>query len=208
MNSTRPRFVYYKDFGKVTQDGFLNEAEKKKASKLSLTENASMYIENKGQGKFELHELPVMAQVSSMNGMQVMDANQDGYLDIVYVGNNFGNEVAMGRYDASNGGVLLGGPNGFKYVVNSGILVPGDAKAFVGIQIGNELAYIALQNRGAMKVFKPANPMMKVNVPSGKDFSYLFKGHKQKIAWTYGASYLSQSSQAQAFIPEGAKLVQ
>jgi hypothetical protein len=208
MNSTRPRFVYYKDFGKVTQDGFLNEAEKKKANKLSLTENASMYIENKGQGKFELHELPIMAQVSSMNGMQVMDVNQDGYLDIVYVGNNFGNEVAMGRYDASNGGVLLGGPHGFQYVVNSGIMAPGDAKALVGIQIGNELAYIALQNRGAMKVFKPANPVMKVNVPSGKDYSYVFKGRKQKIAWTYGASYLSQSSQAQAFIPVGAKLVQ
>jgi hypothetical protein len=208
MNSTRPRFVYYKDFGQVTQDGFLNESEKKKASLLSMTENASMYIENKGQGKFELHELPIMAQVSAMNGMQVMDVNQDGYLDIIYIGNNFGNEVAMGRYDAANGGVLLGSAKGFQYVPNSGILVPGDAKALVGIQIGNELAYVALQNRGAMKVFKPINPMQKANIPFGKDFSYQFKGHKQKIAWTFGASYLSQSNQAQSFIPVGATLAQ
>jgi hypothetical protein len=149
-----------------------------------------------------------MAQVSALNGMQVMDVNQDGYLDIVYVGNNYGNEVAMGRYDASNGGVLLGGPKGFQYVVNSGVLVPGDAKALVGIQIGNELAYVALQNRGSMKVFKPMNPMQKVNVPAGKDFTYIYKGHKQRISWTYGASYLSQSNQSQAFVPVGAKLVQ
>jgi hypothetical protein len=208
MNSTRPRFVYYKDFGKVTQEGFLNEAEKKKANKLTLTENASMYIENKGQGKFELHELPEMAQVSSLNGMQVLDVNQDGYLDIVYVGNNYGNEVSMGRYDASNGGVLIGGPKGFHALVNSGILVPGDAKSLVGIQIGNEIAYVALQNRGVMKVFKPKNPMQKANVPIGKDFTYSYKGHKQRIAWTYGASYLSQSNQSQAFIPAGAKLMQ
>ncbi|MBP6093842.1 MAG: VCBS repeat-containing protein, partial [Cytophagaceae bacterium] len=208
MNSTRARFVYYKDFGKVTQEGFLNEAEKKKANKLTLTENASMYIENKGQGKFDLHELPVMAQVSALNGMQVMDVNQDGYLDIVYVGNNYGNEVAMGRYDASNGGVLIGGPKGFKAVANSGVLVPGDAKSLVGIQIGNDLAYVALQNRGAMKVFKPLTPMQKASVPVGKDFTYVYKGRKQRIAWTYGASYLSQSNQSQAFIPAGAKLVQ
>ena len=208
MNSTRPRFVYYKDFGKVTQETFLNESEKKKAQKLVVMENASMYIENKGQGKFELHELPAMAQVSAMNGMQVLDANQDGYLDILYIGNNFGNEVAMGRYDASNGGVLLGGPKGFQYVLHSGILVPGDAKALVGIQIGNGLAYVALQNRGAMKVFKPVTSWVKATVPPGKDFSYVFKGRTQKVAWTYGASYLSQSNQSQAFIPAGAKLMQ
>jgi hypothetical protein len=137
-----------------------------------------------------------------------MDVNQDGYLDIVYVGNNYGNEVAMGRYDASNGGVLIGGPKGFQAVANSGVLVPGDAKSLVGIQIGNDLAYVALQNRGAMKVFKPLTPMQKANVPVGKDFTYVFKGRKQRIAWTFGASYLSQSNQSQAFIPAGAKLVQ
>jgi hypothetical protein len=208
MNSTRPRFVYYKDFGKVTQETFLNDSEKKKANKLTLTENASMYIENKGQGKFELHELPVMAQVSAMNGMQVMDVNADGYLDILYIGNNYGNEVSMGRYDASSGGVLLGGPKGFTYRNQSGLFVPGDAKALVGIQIGNELAYVALQNRGAMKVFKPKGSYVKADVKSGADFTYSFKGHKQKIAWTYGSSYLSQSGQSQAFIPVGSKLVQ
>jgi hypothetical protein len=208
MNSTRPRFVYYKDFGKVTQETFLNDSEKKKASKLALTENASMYIENKGQGKFELHELPVMAQVSAMNGMQVMDVNADGYLDILYIGNNYGNEVSMGRYDASSGGVLLGGSKGFTYRSQSGLFVPGDAKALVGIQIGNELAYVALQNRGAMKVFKPKGSYVKAAVKSGSDYTYSFKGHKQKIAWTFGSSYLSQSSQSQAFIPAGAKLFQ
>jgi len=86
--------------------------------------------------------------------------------------------------------------------------VPEDAKALVGIQIGTDLAYVALQNRGAMKVFKPITPFVKASVSAGKDFSYLFKGRKQKIGWTFGASYLSQSNQAQRFIPAGAKLAQ
>jgi hypothetical protein len=206
LNSTRQRWIYYKDYGKVTQEDFLTEKEKPKATKLSITENASMYIENLGGGKFKPKALPDMAQLSSMNGMQILDVNADGYLDIIYIGNNFANEVAMGRYDASNGGVLLGNGKGFTYAQNSGLLVPADAKSLVGIQVGSELAFVALQNRGPMKVFKPQGSFVKAAVKPGTSFSYTLNGHKQKIDWNYGSSYLSQSANAQAFLPKGAKL--
>lgn len=66
-----------------------------------------------------------MAQISAMNGIQIKDINQDGHLDIMYVGNNYANEVFMGRYDASNGGVLLGNGKGkFAYLDESGLLCP------------------------------------------------------------------------------------
>jgi hypothetical protein len=139
--------------------------------------------------------------------MQILDVNSDGYLDILYVGNNFANEVAMGRYDASNGGVLLGNGKGFTYAQNSGMMVSADAKSLVGIQVGSELAFIAFQNRGPMRVFKPQQGVfVKANVKLGQAFSYTFKGHKQKVDWNYGSSYLSQSASAQTFIPKGAKL--
>jgi hypothetical protein len=206
LNSTRQRWVYYKDYGKITQDDFLTEKEKAKASKLSFTENASMFIENQGGGHFKAKALPDMAQLSSLNGMQIVDVNADGYLDILFVGNNYANEVAMGRYDASNGGVLLGHGKGFTYAQNSGMMVPADAKSLVGIQVGSELAFIALQNRGPMKVFKPRGSFVKAAVKPGTSFSYSLKGHKQRIDWNYGSSYLSQSASAQAFIPKEAKL--
>jgi hypothetical protein len=206
LNSTRQRWVYYKDYGKITQDDFLTEKEKAKASKLSFTENASMYIENLGGGHFKAHDLPDMAQVSAMNGMQILDVNADGYLDILFVGNNYANEVAMGRYDASNGGVLLGDGKGFTYAQHSGMLVPADAKSLVGIQVGSELVFLALQNRGPMKAFRLNTSLEKAAVKPGQSFTYTFKGHKQKVDWNYGSSYLSQSASAQAFIPKGAKL--
>jgi hypothetical protein len=182
LNSTRQRWVYYKDYGKITQDDFLTEKEKAKASKLSFTENASQYIENLGGGHFKAHDLPDMAQVSAMNGMQILDVNADGYLDILFVGNNYANEVAMGRYDASNGGVLLGDGKGFTYAQHSGMLVP------------------------AMKAFRLNTSLEKAAVKPGQSFTYTFKGHKQKVDWNYGSSYLSQSASAQVFIPKGAKL--
>lgn len=207
LNSTRARYVYYKDFGLATQETLLSEAEKSKAQKVSFIENASVYIENLGKGRFKIHELPALAQVSAINGMQVIDINQDGYLDILYVGNNYANEVSSGRYDASNGGVLLGNGKGeFNFYQNSGLLVIGDAKSFLGIQLGkDQLAYVAFQNRGPMRIFKPLKPFEKI-ASSGKDYSYLFAGKKQHISWTNGSSYLSQSQNSQLFAPKGAKL--
>jgi hypothetical protein len=206
LNATRQRFVYYKEFGVVSQDKFFLDTEKAKAKLISMTENASIYIENLGDGKFKSHELPRLAQVSAMNGMQVLDINQDGNLDVVYIGNNYGNEVAMGRYDASNGGVLLGDGHGkFTYQSGSGIFVPGDAKSFVRLRLGkDQLAFVALQNRGKMYAFKPKKAFD--FLPVSQDFSYTFKGKTQKVAWTYGASYLSQSQLAQSFVPHGAQL--
>jgi len=149
--TTKKRWVYFKDYGKTTQVQFFTEEEKKKAKIASFNSNASVWIENLGKGKYKVHELPVEAQFSCINAIEIMDVNRDKNLDIVFAGNNFGNEVFIGRYDASNGGVLLGnGKGGFTFYRDSGFEVPGDAKSL--IRINNQL--IAGQNRGAIKVFK------------------------------------------------------
>ncbi len=40
------------------------------------------------------------------------DVNGDGNLDILMVGNDYGNEVFVGRYDAFKGALLLGNGKG------------------------------------------------------------------------------------------------
>lgn len=152
--TTKKRWVYFKEYGKVTQSEFFTEEEKATYKVSSFNSNASVWIENLGGGKFKTHELPVEAQFSCINAIQIMDVNNDKNLDIVYVGNNYGNEVFIGRYDASNGGVLLGnGKGAFTFYRDSGFLVPGDAKSL--IRINNQL--IAGQNRGSIKVFNKIN---------------------------------------------------
>jgi len=211
LNQTRQRWVYYKDFGKVTQENFFLATEKEKASKISMQENGSIWIENLGSGKFKTHLLPTMAQISAINGIQVADINQDGHLDILYVGNNYANEVFMGRYDASNGGVLLGNGKGkFTYLDQSGLFVPQDAKSLITIDLGQRgLAFIASQNRGKMHAFASMDKAWtRFNIPKGiQGFEYQFKGLNQRVEWTYGSSYLGQSANGQAFLPNGAKLI-
>jgi hypothetical protein len=211
LNQTRQRWVYYKDFGQITQENFFIATEKEKAKKISMQENASIWIENVWDGKFKTHTLPMMAQISAMNGIQVKDINQDGHLDIMYVGNNYANEVFMGRYDASNGGVLLGNGKGkFTYLNQSGLFVAQDAKSLISIDLGKKgLAFIASQNRGKMHAFTSLDhTWTRLNIPKGvQGFEYQFKGQKQRVEWTYGSSYLGQSANGQAFLPAGAKLM-
>lgn len=211
LNQTRQRWVYYKDFGKITQENFFLPTEKEKATKISMQENASIWIENIGAGKFKTHILPMMAQISAMNGIQVKDMNQDGHLDIMYVGNNYANEVFMGRYDASNGGILAGNGKGkFTYLNQSGLFVPQDAKSLISIDLGQKgLAFIASQNRGKMHAFVSADKAWtRLIIPKGiQGFVYQFKGQSQRVEWTYGSSYLGQSANGQAFLPNGAKIV-
>ena len=116
----------------------------------------SSFLENLGNGKFKVHELPLLAQIAPVNGMLVDDVNNDGKLDLLMVGNDYGNEVFSGRYDAFNGLILLGdGNGGFDPLRSndSGFLVPGDAKSMAMLHDGRgQPIYLSTQNRGKLKV--------------------------------------------------------
>jgi len=69
---------------------------------------ASSYIENKGNGNFEIRKLPNPAQISCINGIVADDFNKDGHLDLVVAGNLYVTEVETTRNDASYGQFLAG----------------------------------------------------------------------------------------------------
>jgi hypothetical protein len=167
------------------------------------------YIENLGDGKFGIKALPRPVQYAPVNGFQVDDINNDGNLDLMLVGNDFGNEIISGRYDALNGVVLLGNGKGdFKALttLESGFVVPGDAKALARLNGDNKDYFIATQNRDSLKVytktmhagadrikFKPAIDDVYVN------FVYS-SGEIEKREFYHGSGYLTQSSRS-IFIP-------
>ena len=117
----------------------------------------SVLMLNTGNMDFEPIDLPLEAQLGPINDFLVLDLNQDGNLDIMAVGNNYGNEVFVGHLDALNGLVLLGdGSGGFKVVKNaqSGFNVPFDAKRLVRLKIGSgKDLFIASQNRDTLMVY-------------------------------------------------------
>lgn len=196
----RKRFSSYREFGLTNMDSLFSEAERSGALELRANHLETSYIENLGDGSFKMSPLPIQAQLAPVNGIIATDVNQDNELDIVLVGNDYGNEVNMGQYDALLGLVLLGDGNGHftpLSVGTSGFLVKGDAKALVSLMTaeGKELL-IASQNRGPLSVFSPQHINQNfIDARAGdyKALLYYPGGKRQFVNIAYGSGFLSQS---------------
>ena len=76
--------------------------------KLVCRETRYVWLENKCKGKFQLHELPIEAQVAPVNTILCADVDGYGYKDLIIAGNEYQTEVSTGRYDASYGLLIKG----------------------------------------------------------------------------------------------------
>lgn len=155
----RSKFNTYKGYAKADIETLFNEKELEGAQTFTGNFDRSVYLENLGNGKFNLKELPWEAQMAPINSITITDFNNDGNDDVMLVGNDYGNEVFIGKYDASNGFLLEGDGQGNFNVVDiqkSGFVTQGDTKDIVLLKNANgKNPYIVVsQNRGPVQVFK------------------------------------------------------
>jgi hypothetical protein len=169
---------------------------------------ATSYLENLGGGKFQLHELPLAAQLAPVHGLLAEDFNGDGYTDLLLSGNDFGTEVGMGRYDALNGLLLLGdGKGNFAPTTmqQSGICIPGDAKSLAAVHGSDGSLLVASgQNKGKLQMLKAGKKLGTVGLQPN-DFAAILKfgdGRTMRMEAPYGQGFLSQSSRT-LFLPTG-----
>ena len=166
---------------------------------MSITCLTSSFIENLGNGKFNISELPMEVQLAPINGILTQDFNEDGLTDILLIGNDYGNSLFWGRYDALNGLFLLNaGNNTFtpKPYRDSGFFVPGDARALVQIPTSfNKSLIVASQNQDSLMVFKLEHSQIIKSVSKDVAWALLYQGNKErKVEFYHGNAYLSQSS--------------
>lgn len=193
----RKKFNAYKTYAKAT----IHEIVPRIKDSLVLKANylSTSFFENKGNGKFTVHALPPVAQMAPIYGMVGEDINGDGNLDLILSGNDYGNEITNGHYDAMNGLVLLGDGKGNFHpqsLQQAGLYIPGDAKALVGLTVNNNYALAATQNKGPLKIFglTNTNKIFRFNDDDVSTLVYLKNGKKRKHEIYYGTSFLSQSS--------------
>ncbi len=202
MNTIRKKFDNYQKFANAGIKDILSSEELKDALILKANYLKTSYIENLGEGKFKVSTLPIQAQTAPINGMLVEDFDADGNLDVLMVGNDFGNEVSVGRLDAFNGLLLKGDGNGkFKVVTisESAFCVSGDAKGLVRVtnSLGKPLI-MAPQNRADLKTFSGAKSLTTKPLQTNDAvvFEHLKSGKTRKVEVGYGTSFLSQSSRS------------
>ena len=157
-------------------------------------------MRNDGGGKFTMIPLPNLAQVSVVNGMVVDDFDDDGNLDVLLNGNDFGTAVGIGRYDASYGLLLKGdGTGGFTplSISQSGICIPGNGKALVKLRsAAGDYLVAASQNKDVLKVYQLHRKMRSIPLlPDDINARITYTdGKTRKEEFYYGSSFLSQSA--------------
>jgi hypothetical protein len=153
----KKQYLSYKAFASADLKEILGENNIKNARVLEADYMSSAWIENMGNGQFEMHALPVMAQAAPLYDFVTEDINKDGNTDIIAVGNDWGTEPAVGRYDALNGLVLFGDGKGnfLNQPFNTtGFYVPGNARAIVKLTINGRPHLAAAQNRDSLLLFR------------------------------------------------------
>lgn len=198
--ATRAKYPNYKSYANASFTEMFKPEDRKDMLVVQANDFHHVLIRNNGNGQFEYLPLPMQAQFSCINGMLAADVNNDGFLDIVINGNDYGTEVSVGRYDGCNGLLLLGdGKGGFKAApaVESGIFIPGNGKALVQLR-NHKGQYLvaASQNRGPLQLYR-CNFSAAVLPLDRQDVTAIFtlkQGGARRQELYDGASFLSQSA--------------
>jgi len=156
----KQKFKNYETFSEATLVDVYSEEKLKNSLHYQVKSFASIYLENKGE-KFVIHQLPIEAQLSSINQILVDDFNGDENLDIVIAGNLYVSEIETPRNDAGFGYYFEGNGDGtFKPVppTKSGFFTSGDVKDLARITIQNQQYIISVKNNDYLQFIKYQKP--------------------------------------------------
>lgn len=138
----KQRFPRYEEYSKAEMKEMLKYFGQDDFTELRCEYLSSAWFENVGKGKYVRHELPQQAQFAPVNAIQVLDLNEDGFMDLLLAGNEYHAEVSTGRYDASYGTILLNRKgSGWQSVPPylSGLFLKGDVRSMLLVNNGMDL---------------------------------------------------------------------
>jgi len=193
----RARFRDYSAYAAVTFQQAFTPDEVADAYVVRAETFASAYIENLGNGKFALHNLPLQAQFAPIYGMVCEDVNGDGNLDVLCVGNSYATEVQTGHYDAQGSVLLTGNGRGNFTVDRKVINIIGDNKSLSQlIDANGSTLFLVSSNADSLHVYRLDEAKQKIVAINANDAYAILttrNGMKYRQEFYYGSSYLSQS---------------
>ncbi len=149
LPNLKKKYLKYEDYKSQTVADIFTKAQRAQALTLEVNQLASSVLLNDGSGHFKVQALPKEAQFSPVYSVLVQDMNQDGQQDILLGGNLYGAKPEVGRYDASEGLLLLGDGKGFQPVSSaiSGIKIAGEVRDMMVLDTqGGQMIVVARNN--------------------------------------------------------------
>ena len=174
------RYRWNNDYARATLPEILGADRLAAATRLAATELRSGVFLSQPDGRYRFEPWPRIAQIAPADGLVAGDFDGDGHADLYVVQNAYAPAPATGRFDGGLSQLLCGDGRGhFAPVppIESGLVVPGDAKALALLDLDgdgwpdflvsrNGESTLAFHNRGAagrhsLRVVlqgKPGNP--------------------------------------------------
>ena len=150
------KFKDYHSFASSKLIDILPEDKVDEAVIYQIESFESIILENKN-GKLVKKSLPNEAQVSPVKSSVVLDINNDGFKDIITVGNHYGVEVETTRYDAGYGTVFLGSDNlNYRFIppTKSGFYVPKDSRDILVQKFNDkQIRFFVTNNNDRVNIF-------------------------------------------------------
>nr|WP_237702431.1 FG-GAP-like repeat-containing protein [Opitutus terrae] len=128
-------------YARATLDQILGEDRLATAQRFAATELRSGVFLSQPDGRFVFSPLPRLAQIAPLQGMAAGDFDGDGKADLYGVQNSYAPVPLVGHFDGGVSQLLRGdGRGGFTLVppAESRLLVPGDAKALVTLDLNED----------------------------------------------------------------------
>jgi hypothetical protein len=151
----RKKFNYAKDFAEAKLQDIVSSESLTDAQHYSADYFGNCMLINEGNLKFEVHDLPWEAQLTSFRDAVPVDVNGDRFPDILLVGNYYENNIEMGRYDADYGSLLINnGKGGFDYQTLSDVAIKGQSRKVRELKIGGREAYVIARNNDSTMVIE------------------------------------------------------
>lgn len=109
------KYLSYSSFAKASIKELFGENKLEKAKQKKVFELKSCFFKNNGTGGFLKRALPLIAQSSIIYDIAIEDFNNDGFNDLLIVGNDFEISTQLGRLDALHGVILQNDKKGDFY---------------------------------------------------------------------------------------------
>ncbi|MEO7599228.1 MAG: CRTAC1 family protein, partial [Opitutus sp.] len=139
--SFRRRFPRNDTYARATLEEILGADALGKARRFAATELRSGVFLSRPDGTYRFTPLPRIAQIAPLQGIVTGDFDGDGHADIYGVQNSYAPIPVIGHFDGGLSQLLRGdGRGNFSAVspADSGLVVPGDAKAVVAVDLDGD----------------------------------------------------------------------
>ena len=155
MKPLKKVFPDYKSFRTASIEDMFSSDQLDESLKAEVNTLSSSIFINKGNGKFDFHELPQKAQFSPLYALYLKDFDKDGDLDIIAGGNLYNAKPEIGRYDASFGLFLENNGRGKFEVPDNGygFKLKGEIRSI----IFSNLNIVVGRNSDSIAIFKYLN---------------------------------------------------